>query len=649
MRQSISSRFASLPKRFSSLFAAYARAPKTRTFLKHSLILTSGAAYIGGMGVFCLFAIASDNLPNPDTLWERSRPVSVQILDRNGGEILVRGAAKEQPVDLDALPFHIPMTVLATEDRRFYNHIGVDPLGITRAFIANLKAGRYVEGGSTLTQQLSKNVFLSSDKKLKRKAQEMILSIWLERDYTKRELLELYLARVYFGGGAWGIEAASDHYFNKPAKDLTLAESAMLAGLLKAPSAYNPFAHPKRAKDRTAIIIQAMDRQNLLAENVKAMALAEEIILHKPQNNHNAQYFIDWIWPIMERHIGIPNQDIVIQTTLDMNAQRLAHTAVNAHLAPERGASQGALVSLDGTGGVIAMVGGASYQDSQFNRAVQAKRQPGSAFKPFVYLAALRAGLSPWEQRLDAPITIDGWSPENFSETHKGLLSLQDAFSSSTNSVAVALGEEVGRSAVISTAADFGLKDLKPYRSLALGAQVTSPLMLTQSYLPFANWGKAHETYGILSISTRDGSPLYDYAADIGAMAAATTSVLSTSELADMNLMMTRTVERGTGRRAAVKGHHIGGKTGTTNDFRDAWFIGYAPDIVTGVWVGSDNNAPMNNVTGGTIPAQIFQDYMQAKLGDPSSQRLPLSREPDWVRQNARLNTLLDKIEGNLP
>jgi len=617
--------------------------PRLKTFAQRAIITGAAITYICGMSVLGLFAMAAKDLPDPAALWERSRPVSVQIVDRNGRDILVRGAAKEQAVDLDALPFHIPMTVLATEDKRFYNHIGIDPLGIARAMVVNVKAGRYVEGGSTITQQLSKNIFLSPDKKMRRKAQEVMLSIWLERDYTKRELLELYLARVYFGGGAWGLESASNLYFDKPASELTLAEAAMMAGVLKAPSAYNPVANPERAKRRTAIILGAMDRQNLLGENVKAMALAETIEIHKPETDHSAQYFVDWIWPMMETYIGVPNQDIVIQTTMDIDAQSLAHSALNAHLSPERGAHQGALVSLDGTGGVIAMVGGASYQDSQFNRAVQAKRQPGSAFKPFVYLAAMRAGLSPWDKRVDAEITIEDWTPENFNEDHKGMISLQSAFARSTNTVAVALGEEVGREAVIKTAADFGFEGLKPYRSLALGAQVTTPLALTESYLPFANWGLSKESYGILSISTADGTPLYDYTP------AELRPVLSSKNLSDMNLMMTRTVERGTGRRAAVKGHHIGGKTGTTNDFRDAWFIGYAPDIVTGVWVGSDDNSAMDKVTGGTIPAQVFHDFMRETLKDQPNVRLSISRQPEWVKRNAQLNSLLDQIEGKLP
>ena len=616
---------------------------KAKRVLKRAFIAGSAAAYLGGMGMLGLFAMAAKDLPDPASLWERSRPVSIQIVDRNGREILVRGAAVEQPVNLDVLPFHVPMTVLATEDKRYYNHIGVDPLGIARAMMVNIKAGRYVEGGSTITQQLSKNVFLSPDKKIRRKAQEMMLSIWLERDYTKRELLELYLARVYFGGGAWGIESASDLYFDKPASELTLAESALMAGLLKAPSAYNPISNPDRAKRRVAVILNAMERQNLLGENVKAMALAEEIEIHTPETDHSVQYFVDWVWPMMEEYIGIPNEDIVIQTTLDVEAQSLANTALNAHLDPKRGANQGALVSLDGTGGVIAMVGGASYQDSQFNRAVQAKRQPGSAFKPFVYLAALRAGISPWDRREDAEITIEDWTPENFNEEHKGMISLQSAFAQSTNTVAVALGEEVGRKAVVQTAADFGLKDLKTYRSLALGSQVTTPLELTSSYLPFANWGLRQDSYGIISISTADGTPLYDY------IAPKPMPVLTSKDLSDMNLMMTRTVEQGTGRRAAVKGYHIGGKTGTTNDFRDAWFIGYAPDIVTGVWVGSDDNGEMKKVTGGTLPAQIFHDYMTESLKDQPVVKLPISRKPEWVKRNAQLNNLLDKIEDKLP
>jgi penicillin-binding protein 1A len=622
--------------------------PRIARWTKTLTLSGAAAGYLCGMTGLSLFAIAAKDLPDPKRLWEKNRPVSVQIVDRNGADVLVRGAAREQPVDLEALPFHIPMTILATEDRRYYNHFGIDPIGLTRAMWINVKEGRYVQGGSTLTQQLSKNIFLSPDKTLRRKAQEMMLSIWLEHDFSKGELLEMYLSRVYFGSGAWGLEAASQTYFDKPAAKLTLAETAMMAGLLKAPSALNPAQHPERAAKRTAIVLASMEAQDLLGDGVQEMALAELITIHRPRSDHSAQYFVDWIWDDLEAAIGVPAQDIVVQTTLDITAQRTAQDALAARLNPERGASEGALVSLDGTGGVLAMVGGTSYTSSQFNRAVQARRQPGSAFKPFVYLAALRAGLTPWDKRIDAPISIadhtgEEWTPENFTEDHLGDISLQDAFAKSINTVAVSLGEEIGRQAVINTAAQFGLTDLKPYRSLALGAQLATPLQMSEAYLPFANWGQRKPAYGILSISTADGTPLYDHVPHVPQL------VLGPAELADMNLMMTRTVERGTARKAAVKGYHIGGKTGTTNDFRDAWFVGYAPDLVTTIWVGADDNSPMQRVTGGSLPAQIFHDYMQVQLAEMPITRLPVSSEPEWVKQQSKLNALLDQLEGKLP
>jgi len=334
---------------------------------------------------------------------------------------------------------------------------------------------------------------------------------------------------------------------------------------------------------------------------------------------------------------------MVVQTTLDFEAQLAASLAVTEHLDPKRNASQAALVSLDGTGGVMAMIGGVSYTDSQFNRAVQAIRQPGSAFKPFVYLTALRAGKSPWDMAVDGPITIEDWTPENFTENHMGRITLHKALAKSVNTVAVSLAEEVGRDAVIATAEQMGLKALKPYRSLALGAQGQTPLTVAESYLPFANWGTRREAYGILNISTADGTPLYDRQAPKGAV------VLNPAELADMNYMLLQAVENGTGRRARIDGHMIAGKTGTTNDFRDAWFVGFAPDRVTAVWVGDDENAAMNKVTGGSLPAMIFKDAMTAQLLDAPDARLPVSTEPDWARKNAQLKSLLDRLEDRLP
>ncbi len=615
----------------------------SRKFLMNTVLTGTACAYLSGMAVLSGFAISAKNLPDPKKLWESNRPVSVQIVDRNGRDVLVRGASAERPVDLDSLPFHIPVTFLATEDERFRNHIGVDPRALLRALWQNIRARRYVQGGSTLTQQLSKNIFLSPDKKLTRKAQEMMLSIWMERDFSKDELLEMYLSRIYFGSGAWGLESASLRYFDKPAADLSLAEAAMLSGLLNAPSAANPVANFDRAQARQHVILDSMDAQGLLGDNIAAAAKAEPLTIHSPKDTEGAQYFVDWIWEDLENRIGVPTQDIIVQTTLDLDTQTAAQSALIAHLDPERGANQGAIISLDGTGGVQTLVGGLDYGESQFNRATQAVRQPGSAFKPFVYLAALRAGKSPWDTAVDAPITIEDWTPENFTEKHLGTITLHKALAKSVNTVAVSVGEEVGRGAVIAAAERQGLTGLKPYRSLALGAQGQTPLAIAESYLPFANWGVYKPAYGILSISTADGTPLYDREAANG------TPVLGASELADMNYMLREAVERGTGGRARVKGHMIAGKTGTTNDFRDAWFVGYAPDRVTAVWVGDDENAAMKNVTGGSIPAMIFKDVMTEQLKDVPPARLQVSTEPDWARKNAQLQNLLNQMEGRLP
>jgi penicillin-binding protein 1A len=626
-----------------SAFMRLSRKFLVETVFPRVTIAGLSGAYLLGMGILSGFAISAQNLPDPKKLWERNRPVSVQIVDRNGRDVLVRGATVERPVDLDTLPFHIPMTFLATEDERFRNHIGIDPRALTRAMWQNIRAKRYVQGGSTLTQQLTKNIFLTPDKKLSRKAQEMMLSVWMERDFTKDELLEMYLSRVYFGSGSWGLENASLRYFDKPASDLTLAEAAMLSGLLRAPSRLNPVADLEGAVKRQHVILNSMDAQGLLDVGIVEAAKADPIDIHSPKDTEGAQYFVDWIWDDLEARIGVPTQDVIVQTTLDIDAQTAAQTALITHLNPERGATQGAVISLDGTGGVLALVGGRDYGESQFNRVTQAVRQPGSAFKPFVYLTALRAGKSPWDTTLDAPVTIDGWTPENFTEKHMGTVTLHTALATSLNTVAVSLGEEIGRENVVSTATQMGLTNLKPFRSLALGAQGQTPLAVAESYLPFANWGTQRQSYGILSISTADGTPLYDRAAPKGAI------VLTPTELADMNYMMIDAVERGTGRRARVEGHMIAGKTGTTNDFRDAWFVGYAPDHVTAVWVGDDKNTAMTNVTGGSIPAMVFADTMQVQLADAPPAKLPVSTQPEWARKDAQLQNLLDRLETRLP
>lgn len=602
----------------------------------------------GGAAVLCVASVWSQDLPKVDSLWTPNRPVSIQIVDRLGRDLTIRGADAGAPVDVEQLPAHVKQAVLSTEDRRFYKHVGVDPLGLIRAFFVNLRAGRVVQGGSTLTQQLSKNVFLSPDKTLKRKGQEMMLSLWLEHKFTKTEILNLYVNRVYFGNGTWGLRAASESYFEKDPKDLTLTEAALLAGVLKAPSRYNPLAHSERAAKRTARVLEGMAQHGVITREQQYAALIAPVEIKRRISEDSTNYFVDWIWETIDTVTGGLQADIVVQTTLDRDTQIAAHTALTTSLDPEKNATQGAVLTLDGTGAVRAMVGGRSYPESQFNRAAQALRQPGSAFKPFVYQTAFEHGYTPWEMTQDVAIQIGDWAPQNFTQKFLGPLTIQDAFKRSVNTVAVTLQEQVGRDNVVRTGERMGLTDLKPLRSLALGAQATTPLKLTAAYLPFANWGHTAAPYGVLSISTADGQVIYNHQTETP------NRVLDSLVLGHMNQVLFNAVENGTGKQARIAGREIGGKTGTTNDFRDAWFIGFAPDLVTSVWIGSDDNSPMNRVTGGSIPARIFKATMETALIGHDFVPLPVSKRPmisdiPKDRRPQTLDSLLKDIEDSLP
>lgn len=615
---------------------------------KRGLMTLGLGGYMASMAVLAIVAHSSKDMPSAKNFYTPNRPVSVQIVDRYGRDLVTRGAAEMKRAKLDTLPPHVAQAFIATEDRRFYDHTGVDPIGLIRAAERNLKAGRVVQGGSTLSQQLIKNVFLTPEQTYRRKLQEMMLSIWLEYKFTKEEVLEAYLSRVYFGGGAWGLEAASQTYFGKEAKDLSISEAAILAGALKAPTRYNPATNPKIAASRAAVVLNAMQGAGYLDAPTRYAALTDLVAIRRPATDNSANYFTDWIWAEMEQVIGLPTQDIVVQTTLDRDAQMAAQEAVWAHLDPDKNASEAAVVTLDGTGGVQVMVGGYSYGESQFNRAVQAERQPGSAYKAFVYLAAFEAGLSPWSEFEDAPIKLGDWEPENFKKDYKGMMTLREAFIKSVNTVAVRVTESIGRERVIEVAENLGMGRQQPLRSLALGAQVTTPLQLTAAYQPFANFGDSAPVHGILAISTAAGTPLYDRPAP------QMTRKIDAYSLDHMGRVMVDTVTSGTGRNAQLPGRDVGGKTGTTNDFRDAWFVGYVPDRVTGVWVGADNYAPMKRVTGGSIPARIWKDTMSVIVADMPVRYIPVSTEPPQTfepftaKENA-LEVLLQDIESALP
>ena len=619
-------------------------------FLKwsgRSIFAIGMGGYLAAMALVAIAAQTASGMPSGDSFYTPNRPVSIQIVDRHGRDLLVRGAAEMKRARLEGLPAHVPESIVATEDRRFYSHSGIDPIGLLRAAQRNLKAGYVVQGGSTLSQQLVKNVFLTPEQTYRRKLQEMMLAIWLEYKFTKDEILETYLSRVYFGSGAWGLEAASETYFGKPGAELTVSESAVLAGVLKAPSRYNPSVNPVEAGKRTAIVLGAMDEAGYLTRAERAAALEASVSIKRPATDNSANYFADWIWDEMKSAIGVPSQDIVIQTTLEKGAQAAAADALNRHLDPKRNAQQGAIVTLDGTGGVRVMVGGRSYSQTQFNRAVQAERQPGSAYKAFVYLAGFAAGLTPWNKFEDAPIKMDDWEPRNFSEEFSGMMSLRKAFITSVNTVAVQVTEHIGRERVIETAAALGMGVQQPLRSLALGAQVTTPLQITQAYQPFSNSGNSAPAYGILSISTADGTPLFDRAPSV------LTKRIDDKTLGHINRVLVDTVTSGTGQKAQLAGRDVGGKTGTTNDFRDAWFVGFVPDRVTGVWVGADDFSPMRSVTGGSIPARIWRDTMDAVTQDMSVSYIPVSTRPPaefqpYIEPENSLEALLKDMESVL-
>ncbi|MDQ8027145.1 MAG: PBP1A family penicillin-binding protein [Brevundimonas sp.] len=568
------------------------------------------------------FAVFARDLPDTSTLYNVDRQPSITYLDRNGALIAVRGTQQAPPADLDALPDYVPAAFIAIEDRRFYHHPGFDPIGMSRAAVSNMRAGRVVQGGSTLTQQLAKNLFLSPDQNLKRKVQELMLAVWLEMKFSKKEILALYLNRVYFGAGAYGIEAASQRYFDKSASNLTVGEAALLAGLLKAPSRYSPVSESERAANRATVVLNEMVDAGVITPEQRAQAVTEPVRVSRTLATQHAQYFIDWLDKQIRELVGEPTEDMVVETTLDLTLQTQAERSVRRILDRDKskGVEQAALVALDGEGRVRAMIGGSSYADSQFNRATEARRQAGSAFKPFVYLTAVESGYTPETRVNDAPIRIGNWSPRNYSGTFNGEMSLANAVAQSTNTVAAGIADQVGRDNVARTARRLGVTSrigLEP--AMALGAVEVSPLEMAQAYDAFANGGRKVEAYGISRIRTPEGRVIYQRASRAdGPMQA-----ISNPYLYYMNQMLRGVVTSGSGRSAAISGRDLAGKTGTTSDYKDAWFVGYTGGFVTAVWVGKDDNTAMRGVTGGSSPAAIWKGFMEAALPRLNAPAIP--------------------------
>lgn len=587
--------------------------------LRFRILLLGPLAFLSVVAaiVGALFIYYTVVFPDPLSMRPKATGPVVRIMARDGSLLAERGVSRAY-IPLDMLPPHAADAVVAIEDRRFFDHPGIDALGILRAGLANLRAGRLTQGGSTLTQQLAKNIFLSSERTWSRKLEELVMALWLELRLSKRDILELYLNRVYFGGGAHGIEAASQRYFGKSARALTLAESAVVAGLLKAPSKYAPSASPVQAVARGQLVIGKMQEAGFITEQEAAAARAEQVrfspLMRVPDQAEMA-YAVDFVLDAAARFEDADRDEVVIETTLDARLQRRAGEVVEAALA-NRGqaldAGQAAVVVLAADGGIRALVGGRSYADSQFNRAVKAHRQPGSAFKPVVYLTAIERGLTPDSIVEDAPIRAGNWSPKNDSGRYLGATTLRNALAQSLNTVAVRLLLDAGADKVAATARRLGMKSpLRKDASLALGTSEVSLLDLTGAYAAFANGGYVNEPYAIRRVRTGAGKVLFqriDASSDVA---------IPRAPVAAMDDMLRTAVATGTGRRAAIPGRVVAGKTGTSQDFRDAWFIGYTADLTAGVWVGNDDGRTMNKVVGGMLPAEIWRDVIAAAYTKP--------------------------------
>ncbi len=569
------------------------------------------------------------HLPPIQSLKIPKRPPSVLILGADGATLATRGDMGGAAVPLAELPRYVPEAFIAVEDRRFYSHRGIDPWGILRAGIADVFHRDAAQGGSTITQQLAKNLFLTHERTLARKLEEALLALWLEHNFSKAQILQLYLNRVYFGSGAYGIEAAARRYFGKSARQLTLAEAALLAGLVRSPSRLSPSHNPEAAERRARLVIADMAEQKLIGANAANFALAHPAPATKPAAAGSVNYVADWVMDAVNDIIGRFDTDIVVETTIDPVLQSAAEHALDAVLARDGqrfGVGEGAFVAMTPDGVVRALVGGRNYADSQFNRAIAAKRQPGSAFKPFVYLTALEHGLTPDSVREDAPIAVNGWRPEDYERKYLGPVTLTKALAQSLNTVAVRLTLEFRPAAVIRTAYRLGITSpLKPNASIALGTSEVSPLELVGAYAPFANGGFAVSPHAIESIRAADGKILYARPEDMLGR------IIDARYVAMMNAMLHQTLVSGTARRAGLSGWQAAGKTGTSQDFRDAWFVGYTSHLVAGVWLGNDDDSPTRHAIGGGLPVEIWSRFMRVAYQGVAPTPLPGLSAGGWM------------------
>ena len=576
-----------------------------------------------GLALVAVFTFYAAQLPSANTWAVPERDPDIRILDARGRLVAHRGIGSKA-LSLDEISPFLPQAVIAIEDRRFRSHVGFDPVGFARAMAANVAAGRLRQGGSTLSQQLAKNLFLSPERTFGRKVQELVLAFWLERRFSKDQILELYLNRVYFGHGATGVDAAARRYFGVSAARLNLRQAAVLAGALKAPSRINPITSPARARRRSDLVLAAMEREGFVTAEQRARASRTDAAAAIAGDRSHA-WAADMAAREVKALLGRIDRDLDVSVTLDRDVQQAARAAMrDALLGParKRKARQGALVALAPDGAIRALVGGRDYRRSSFDRATVARRQPGSAFKPFLWAAALEAGWSPLDPIADTPLATGSYRPRNARDRYRGDITLAEALAVSSNTAAVRLVRDVGAKRLAATAGRLGIESkLAPNAALALGASEVTPLELAAAYAPFANGGLRARPYLVTRIAERDGTVLYERKPLRGER------VLDPIVAGEMQAMLAGVIRDGTGRAAALSRHVASGKTGTTQGGRDAWFAGFAGDLVTTAWFGNDDATP-TRASGGGLAARAWGDFMGRVLeGRTPRRRLPLLAE----------------------
>lgn len=571
------------------------------------LIILALAGYIG----YCWFT-----MPDISAAVSKTRQPSTIIMAENGNDIAKFGQIYDKIIYPEKLPKNLTNAVIAIEDRRFYEHFGFDIIGFSRAMITNIFRKRYAQGASTITQQVAKNIFLTPNKTLRRKVQELLLSFWLEHKFSKDQIMALYLNRVYFGSGNYGANAASNWYFNKNVYDLNVREAAILAGMLKAPNRYNPILHRQKALERAQTVLMAMKKNDFLTEKQYKTASNLPVSDGQKYRVTGGKHFAQYVYDEVNNYIGERTKDIVVSTTLNQKLQETAEKILRKYVAENKknNVNEGAVVIMDKQGAVKAMVGGVDYNKSQFNRAVQAKRQAGSTFKPFVYLTALQYGFKPESTIVDEPIKIGKWQPENYNKKYYGKVTLDYALSHSLNAATVALSKELYLKDIAKNAREAGITtkiDTSP--SMVLGTNAVKVIDMATAYTSLANGGKSVVPYAINEISTTDGYQLYlrpEFKQK---------QIFSAKNVVDLTKMLEHVINRGTGQKAQLP-IFVAGKTGTSQNYRDAWFAGWTNKYVAVVWVGNDNDKPMNKIGGGNLPAQIWHDIMATTVGEtPSS------------------------------